>query len=578
MMRGSLCSIFLASAAVKTMAQYIQATTMASYGMVENQVFKGSVLLANTNLDTTGLEFLSADQANRQVAGFAAQDAATGRQRWKLIYGGAIGTDWYNIVSAYGTSGSYDYLGTTDPSQASVSAGLFAGDDGTGLQRWQLIKAPSSTNGTYYIRPYLAALTNTSLWLTQTYDIAGNKGISMVRLNATATPQAQWQLLQFSGEYNLISQNMYLSASSAQMNGRGLTATSSDTGSGQQRVQLLKRLDGLYYILVEGTASAYKYLSIMPGSQAQAILDVRQSLTSVTWNVQSSVSNTFTIQDARFGFYLTMPSSGSTQFLSTGYVQGSGMNWILQPTQGVPGGSCIQNVGNGQYLQGPLGSNWVLIRGPAATWYQVKSAASASTFSFLSLGVLGSGAPNLVAQDDGSGFQRWEFNVAPNGFYIQPWAAANVTGRYLAAQSGPVPLTMASQPDGSLLQTFVINSCPAGQTSYMAGGAIAAAVIFSLIGAGLLIGGAYYVYIRKYNLDIWMRPKTESDSTFTEGEPDLSAAEKGTDPVTFGNAFTDPSDIKIDMKDQPSRAPAPARSQCFPNCCLPGRGVAIIAA
>jgi len=569
-MRCSFSLTFLASVAATAKAQW--------QGQVENQVFKGSYLIGNDNVDPSlGHEFLSSDQPNPKAAGLAYQDAGTGRQRWKLIYGGAIGTDWYSIVSAYGTAGSYDYLGTTDPSQAMVSVSMYPSDDGSGLQRWQLVKAPFTTNGTYYLRPYLAALTNQTLWLTQTYDISGARGVTMARLNASATNQAQWQLLQFTGEYNLISQNSFLSAST-QNNGRGLATAPNDNGNGQQRVQFLQRTDGLYYLLVEGTGSPYKYVSILPGSQAQAYLDVRQTSNSAAWVLASSVANTFTLQDSRYGFYLTIPTASAPgQFLATGYVQGTGQNWVMQPTQGLPAGSCIQNVGNGQYLQGPLGSNWALIRGPASTWYQVKSASSSSTFSYLSLGAFGFGAPFLVSQDDGSGAQRWEISAAPTGFYIQPWATTNISGRYLAAQNGPPPLAMASQPDGTNLQAFYINQCPAAPSSYNNAGAVAAACVFGILGGLLLLGGLYYLYTRHYGLDLWLQKKPEEG---VEGEVDLSQAEKGdgASPDTFGNAFMDVDDIKLDMQE-PAKIPVRPRSRClFFERCMPGRGVTIVAA
>lgn len=501
---------------------------------VETRLLKGSYLLATASVDLNGNEFLSADVATRQSVSTTTQDLGTGRQRWKLVYGGP---DWYSIVSDYGAPGTYDYLGTTDVNQFMVSAALYPADDGSGLQRWQLNKVPLSTTGSYYIRPYLSALTNTSLWLTQSFDMMGTRIITLIR-NATG-PGSQWQALQFSGEYNLIIRGNFLSAST-QFAGRGLGTSPNDNGSGQQRVQLLRRLDGLYYIVVEGTSSLYKYLSVLSGTPAQAYLDVRQSPNSNTWIVTSSTSGTFTVQDSRYGFYLTLPrTAGSTQFLASGYVGDGSLNWALQPTSGAPSSGCISNVGNGQFLQGPLGSSWLLIRGPASNWYQIKSASSANTFSYLSLGAYSPSIPYLVSQDDGSGAQRWEINPAPIGYYIQPWVTTNISGQYLVAGYS-TPVSVASQLDGSSLQTFYIGQCPT-QPLLSSAGAIAIGCVFGIGGGLLLIAAAYYYYTR-YCLK-------QAGS-----EQDLAEVEKGVEPTKVGNAFEDHAEIKVEVKEPPTLA------------------------
>lgn len=527
---------------------------------LEMQAFPGSFLIASNVSDALGNEFLSTDLANRQSVGLAALDAGNGRQRWKLVNGGA---GWYSIVVVYGTSSSYDYLGVTDVRQTTVSVSMYPADDGTGLQRWQLVKSDDPmAKSTYYIRPYLS--TNNSIWLCTIPGGTGPRSISLTTNKYDAYAATQWQPLQFEGQYNLYS-GQYLSASS-QTGGRAVTSSSLDDGSGFQRFQILQRVDQLFYILVRGTGSQYKYLAVMPGSMntpPQLYLDTRASANSVLWQLAYS-SGTWTFQDSRYGNYLTMPRSGSSgQFLSQSYVGDGTQNWVLQSTTGIPVGNCLASGGNHLYIKGPQTYSWTFTRGPVSTWYEIGSMSSSNAVSYLSLNADGISAPVFALQDDGSGAQRWEINKGPGGgFYVQPYATKSTAARYLSAQQG---LSMASLPDGSYLQEFYITACPTN--SEAAGNktaAIVLGVLFGIFGAGLCIGGVYYVYTRK----LFRKSAAEIDVE--------KSAELG--DVAVGKAFPEGDDIFTDINN-PAKPKPRAPSRCLIiDKIVPCCGVAMVAA
>lgn len=524
---------------------FVSAVTNAE--VLETHLFKGSFLLASSVVDISGNEFLSADIGAINSVGCASHDAGTGRQRWKLIYGGA---DWYNIVTLYGSSTSYDFLGFTDPAQSVAAVQMYHADDGSVHQRWQLIR--SSTGGsTYYIKPFS---NQSDWWLTHEGNSSGVEGVTLSR--STDSPSSEWMPLEYAGQYDVVNGAQYLSVVGSAP--RSVAMTGSDDGSGHQQWQLVKRFDGVYYLLSTSTKSQLKYLAVAPGGHGSISLDTRQSNSTVLWVLAEPAPGVWTIQSFAGGWLGVPTAIGSTQFIHAAYTKDGSLDWSLVATDSTPTGNrCIADIGNNDYVQGPMGFSWNLVQGPAASWYYLETTDSQYSTLFLSSSADGSGVV-LLHQDDGTGMQRWEINkVSGNGYYIQPWAPISVGVRYLSGQPGTAGMNLSFEASpGTSFQEFAIGHCPTTETSGSDGTWVILAVVVGLLGVGVLAAGLGYMHFQKQKHELqeeqpWDRP--------AGGKTSVEPAH------VVGKGIDEFDDVHIDINElqTASKASTGPRSRCW---------------
>lgn len=499
---------------------------LSSAEVLETALFKGSFLLASSVVDSNGTEFLSADEAGRDFVGIVAKDYGSGRQRWNFLFGGP---DWYHIVASVGTTTSFDYLGF-DLVKRSIR--MYVSDDGSGQQRWQLVRSNTSDN-IRYIRPY----NHSGMWLS--LEGAGNSSRS-VSLSRSPGLETQWTLLEFAGEYNLINGASYLGAST--QTGRGVPHVFvADDSSGLQRWQLLKQPDGLYRMLLDGGGvSELKYLATPKGnstSNQTLLLDSRNG--SIHWIVSANKDGTFTIQSPQHDLWLTMPQpKGSAAFLASTFINDGSMRWALNPTDQKPvGNQCISSVDSDLYLRSPGILTWNLARGPAADWYHIIAVGSKSPL-YLSAPVIGDSV-SLVAQDDGTGKQRWVINHGGNGRYvIQPWAPDGTNARYLSVFSNStnsvVSLSVMPHP-----MHFVIGQCPQTTGTNTDKDGMVVGIILAFFGIGAGLGVLAYGYYRNQKKQVRELPIVSAPRDFLADHKN----------VTVGKPLDDFEDVKVELKD-----------------------------
>lgn len=553
--------------AVVLFTSVLRLATAEAVEVVETALFKGSFLLASSAVDTNGNEFLSADEAGRTYIGCVSKDYDTGRQRWKLLFGGA---DWYNIVASVGTPSSFDFLGFNDSLQDSGSVQMFATDDGSGRQRWQLVRLNMSEH-LYQIRPMG---NHSHLWLSHAGTANGASSISLSRSHG---PEVEWTILEFAGEYNLVNGASFLSATAVS----GLVSSvNANDGSGRQRWQFLKQIDGVFKIIivgVQGPASELKYLAVSSQGPKQEDVVLNNRSGHIHWAVSAKPDGTFTLQNVESKLWLTMPhTAGSTSFLSPNFSNDGNDNWSLFAEDKKPiGVNCISTQGSNLYLRGPLGSTWNLVKGPAAEWFNIIT--TGSTYSSLYLSFQAStNAVVLVTSDDGTGQERWEINEGPgnaSGYFIQPWAPDSVKARYLSVNSNvrnsSLDLVVVPVPAGAN-QVFVIGACPQQHGSTNSPGmATALAIILGILGAVVVFGGLAWGYYRN------QKPAGDSPNS-----PIPRSFLVDVEAVQVGKAFEDLDDVKIEIPEPaPEVAPRMPTRQgqgCwFFNCLLPCQGLSV---